>query len=134
MFKGSHVRVCDGVPGIHWIKLLEDLVEGFAVEAHHGDVCLIILRCKQFLPWGQLQRDQSTLPNLISLMSLLIREGFREVLPIAGMLKHCSPLLCVMTGKAKKEDAIQELYHNDGWGGGQGEGGHGDVDMIRIWK
>jgi hypothetical protein len=54
-------------------------------------------------------------------MSLLNREDFKKVLPILGMLNHCPPLLCVMMGKANKEEAMQELHlAPQQWGGGRG--------------
>jgi hypothetical protein len=103
------------VPGINWTKLLKDLIEGIAFTAKHGDVCLIILQCKQFLPWGLLQWDQCASRNLtIALTSLINREGSKKVLPIAGMLKFCPLLLCKTMGKAKKEEVMQELHCNNG--------------------
>jgi hypothetical protein len=53
------------------------------------------------------------LQNLtIATTSLLNREGFK--LPIAGMLESCPLLLWEMMDKAKKEEAMQESYHNNG--------------------
>jgi hypothetical protein len=65
---------------------------------------------------GQLQGDQCALWNLtIVSMPLFNREDSKKVLPIAGMLKSCPPLLCKTMCKAKKEEAMQELHRND-WG------------------
>jgi hypothetical protein len=51
---------------------------------------------------------------LIVLTSLFNREDSKKILPIAGMLKSSPSLLCKMMGKAKKEEAMQELHCNDG--------------------
>jgi hypothetical protein len=42
------------------------------------------------------------------------REGYKKILPIVGMLKSSPSLLCKMMGKAKKQEAMQELHCNDG--------------------
>jgi hypothetical protein len=53
---------------------------------------------------------------MIATTSLLNREGSRKILPIARMLKSCPALLlCKTTGKAKNEEAMQELHCNN-WG------------------
>jgi hypothetical protein len=99
------------------------LIKGIAVKAKHGDLCLIVSQCKQFLPWQQLQRDQRTSRNLLtSTTPCLNREGSKKVLPIAGMLKSCPLLLCKMMGKAKKEEGMQESHCNDG-----------DIEDALMW-
>jgi hypothetical protein len=42
----------------------------------------------------------------MSTTSLLNRESFEEVLSIVGVYKFCPPLLPLLMGKAKKEDAL----------------------------
>jgi hypothetical protein len=46
--------------------------------------------------------------------SLFNREESKKILPIAGMLQSSPSLLCKMMGKAKKEEAMQELHCSDG--------------------
>ncbi len=59
--------------------------------------------------------------------SLLNREGFEEVLSIAGVHKFCPPLLPITMGKAKKEDLLRELHcNNDGEGTTKTMMGRGD--------
>jgi hypothetical protein len=66
------------------------------------------------LPWQKLQGDQGALWNLlIALTSLFNREGSKKILPIAGVLKSSPSLLCKTMGKAKKEEAMQELHCNN---------------------
>jgi hypothetical protein len=47
-------------------------------------------------------------------MSIFNREGSKKILSIMGMLQSSSSLLCKMMGKAKKEEAMQELHRNYG--------------------
>jgi hypothetical protein len=42
--------------------------------------------------------------------SLFNKEGYKKNLPIAGMLQSFPSLLCKMMGKAKNEEAMQELH------------------------
>jgi hypothetical protein len=47
----------------HWTKLQQKSVKGIGIKPHNHDECLIILQCKQFLKWEQLQRGQSASKN-----------------------------------------------------------------------
>jgi hypothetical protein len=97
--------------GKHRSKLLKNIAEGLSVEAHHGNISLIILQSKQFLPWRQLQGDQSTLQNLsILLTALLDRKTSQEVLPVAGVLLPDPLVFCFLIGKIEKEKAMEEAY------------------------
>ncbi len=99
------------MPGKHWSKLLKNLAEELAVEAHHCYISLIILQCKQLPPWRQLQRDQSASRNLlISWMALLDRKTSQEVLPVAGVLLPGPLVFCLLIGKIEKEKAMQEAH------------------------
>jgi hypothetical protein len=51
---------------------------------------------------------------LIATTSLFNKEGSKKFLPIAGMLQSSPSLLCKTMGKAKKEEAMQEMHHNNG--------------------
>jgi hypothetical protein len=47
-------------------------------------------------------------------MPFFNRESSKKILPIADMLQSSPSLLCKTMGKAKKEEATQELHCNDG--------------------
>jgi hypothetical protein len=100
------------VSTIHWTKLQQNSVEGTNVEPHHCDEFLIVLQSKQFLPWGQLQRDQGALRNLpISTPLLLNRKSLNKVLLIMRVLNALPPLLFpMMKGKREKEELMQEAH------------------------
>jgi hypothetical protein len=51
---------------------------------------------------------------LIARTSPFNREGSKKILPIARMLQSSPSLLCKMMGKAKKEEAMQELHRSNG--------------------
>ncbi len=98
-----------------WINLLQKSIKGIGVKPHHCDECLIVLQSKQFLPWGQLQRDQSALWNLsISITLLLNWKSFVKVLYILGVLNCRPPLLLPLTrGKREKDELMQEMHWKD---------------------
>jgi hypothetical protein len=77
------------------------------VEHHHCDECLIILRFKQFLPWGQLQWNQGASRNLsVLLLSLLNQKSLKKVLSILGVLNHLPTLLLPMTKGRREEEEL----------------------------
>jgi hypothetical protein len=71
---------------------------------------LIVLQSKQFLPWGQLQRDQGATRNLPRLMPLLLDQKSLKkvkVLSTTGVLNRLSLLLLAMTkGKREEEELL----------------------------
>jgi hypothetical protein len=99
-------------PEKHTSKLLKNLAEGLAVEADHCYISLIILQCKQFWPRRQLQRDQSTLRNLLILLTALLdRKTSQEVLTVAGVLLPDPLVFCLLKDKIEKEKAMGEAHH-----------------------
>jgi hypothetical protein len=69
------------------------------------------LQCKQYLPWRQLQQDQSTSQNLLILLTALLdKKTSQEVIPVARVLLPDPFVFCFLMGKIEKEKAMQEAH------------------------